>query len=287
MKTALWILSFVFMTACGGCGGAKRNNGEPLSILQGNTVDVSFRTARSLLPIFYHENAFYLLGEKGVEYEICLRNQAPVRIEAVLSVDGRDVVSGRKADYRVDRGYVMEPREEICVEGFRESTQSVAAFTFTDAKDSYSAKMGDGSNVGVIGIAVFDEVEGSKRPVAIADDVDRDQGEGSRHVYPSVSAAPSGAAEAAESAPYESSKKREKESLGTGYGQSVSSAAEIVPFVRRDAEQPTELQAIYYDDRKGLKDKGVDIPRNFEFENKTPNPFPGVDNSGFAPPPPR
>jgi hypothetical protein len=271
MKTAVCVISVVLLSACGGCG-SRRNNSEPLTTLQGNTVDVSFRANGSTLPIFYHENAYYLLGEEGVEYQICLRNQAPVRIEAVLSVDGRDVVNGRRADYRADRGYVLEPREEICVEGFRESTQSVAAFTFTEAKDSYSAKMGDGSNIGVIGVAIFDEAEQTERPLVIANGAeDR--------------AAESPAPSAAGGASFESDKK--SEAIGTGYGQSVSSAAEIVPFVRRDAEQPTELQAIYYDNRDGLKDRGIHVPKDFENSDRNPNPFPGIENNGFAPPPPR
>jgi hypothetical protein len=272
MKTAVWTMSLILMSACG-CGGSKRGNVEPLSTIQGNTVDVSFRTNGSTLPIFYYENAYFLLGEEGIEYQICLRNQAPVRIEAVLSVDGRDVVSGRRADYRVDRGYVLEQEEEICVEGFRESTQSVAAFTFTEAKDAYSAKMGDGSNIGVIGIAVFDEAEGASRPLVIANNgEDR-------------AAAESPAPSSAGGASYESEKK--SETIGTGYGQSVSSSAEIVPFVRRDKEQPTELQAVYYDNRQGLKDRGIRIPKDIEVSNPNPNPFPGVENNGFAPPPPR
>jgi hypothetical protein len=267
MKTTFLVLAALLFAAC----GSRRNNTEPLAAVQGNTVDVSFQSGRSALPVFYHEEALYLLGEEGIEYQICLKNQAPVRIEAVLSVDGRDVVSGRPADYRTDRGYVLEPREEICVAGFRESTESVAAFTFTQAGESYASKMGDGSNVGVIGIATFDETDGASRPLVIADG-----SEARMSQEPSPSAASEGAAD------------KESNAIGTGYGQSVSSQAEIVPFVRRDLETPTELIAVYYDNRKGLEDRGIRISKDIDLSRRTPTPFPGVDsNTGFAPPPPR
>lgn len=267
MKTTLLLIMTLVTASC----GSRKNGADPMPLIQGNTVDVSFRSGRSELPIFFHEDAYYLLGEEGLDYSICLRNQAPVRIEAVLSVDGRDVVSGRPADYRTDRGYVLEPREEICVEGFRESTESVAAFTFTAPEESYASKMGDGTNVGVIGIATFDEEEAA-RPAVIARSAEESMSDGE--------AAPAAAMS-------DRSDHAAKESIGTAYGQSVSSQAEVVPFVRRDPLRPTEISAVYYDNREGLESRGIRISKDIDFSRRNPTPFPGVDNgSGYAPPPP-
>lgn len=266
MKTSLLLTITLVLTSC----GSRKNGTDPMPMIQGNTVDVSFRSGHRELPIYYHENAYYLLGEEGIDYSICLRNQAPVRIEAVLSVDGRDVVSGRKADYRTDRGYVLEPREEICVAGFRESTDSVAAFTFTAPEASYASQMGDGSNVGVIGIATFDEAEAAPRSSVIA----QSPAERSYNGEAVAQSAP-----AAEDAA--------KEGIGTAYGESISSQAEVVPFVRRDATRPAEIAAVYYDHREGLESRGIRISKDIEL-SRNPTPFPGVDNgSGFAPPPPQ
>ena len=267
MKTAICAIALI-LASC----GARRNTAVPLSEIQGDTADISFRSGRSPLPIYVHEDNVYLLGEEGLAYGICLRNQAPVRIEAVVSVDGRDAVSGQIADYRTDRGYVLEPREETCIRGFRESTESVAAFTFTSVEQSYAARMGSAENVGVIGIAIFDEASAPQPPQVIA----RDSNE---KMY--TESAPAEAVASADGKVAE----EEGASVGTEYGRSVSSQAEIVPFVRRDPERPTELRAVYYDNREGLESRGVRLSDDDDRPSPEPNPFPGSD--GFAPPPPR
>jgi hypothetical protein len=137
--------------------------------------------------------------------------------------------------------------------------------------------MGDGSNVGVIGIAVFDEVEGAGRPAVIAGEPRPDY-----RGYNDYDEAP-----AQEAYPAQAAKEESASGIGTAYGQSVSSRAEVVPFVRRDTERPTELVAVYYDDRDGLKARGIRVSKDMEAVRRTPAPFPGVEGSGeFAPPPP-
>ena len=271
MKITALVPIVLLIVSC----GSRRNGAGPMPVVQANTVDVSFRSPAGALPIFEHEGGLYLLGEEGMEYRVCLRNRAPVRVEAVLSVDGRDTVSGRTADYRTDRGYVLEPGEETCVAGFRESTEAVAAFTFTPPEESYASRMGDGSNVGVIGIAVFDEAApAAARPSVIASSPAGDD-DGRYEAAPAAEASAAKDEAASEAG------------IGTAYGESVSSRAEIVPFVRRDAERPTELVAVYYDNRKGLEARGIRISRQIDLPRPEPTPFPGVsDEEGFAPPPP-
>ncbi len=270
MRTIFLITCAAITIAICSCGSRNQKH-DSMRTIMGNTVEVSFRSGRSQLPVYFHENETYLLGEEGVNYQICLKNRAPARVEAVVSVDGRDVVSGRNADYRTDRGYVMESGEEICIQGFQESTSSAASFVFTEAEESYASKMGDGSNVGVIGVAVFEEfgeVMPMQRPHIIAG--------GS---YDQSAESP---AEEAYGGSGRSSK-----SLGSGYGDSVSSPVEIVPFTRRNAEQPAELVVVYYDSKKGLEARGIKISKkDRETRNTQPNPFPGAGNNGFAPPPP-
>jgi hypothetical protein len=86
-----------------------------------------------------------------------VRNRTDLRLEVVLSVDGLDVLDGRKASVRKP-GYVMVPRSQLTVDGFRQSTEAVAAFRFSPVRESYAAeKYHSTENVGVIGIAVFNE----------------------------------------------------------------------------------------------------------------------------------
>jgi hypothetical protein len=52
----------------------------------------------------------------------------------------------------------MAPHAQIVVEGFRQSTEAVAAFRFSPVRESYaSEKYHDTRNVGVIGAAIFNE----------------------------------------------------------------------------------------------------------------------------------
>jgi hypothetical protein len=53
----------------------------------------------------------------------------------------------------------MAPHSQLKVDGFRQSTESVAAFRFSPVRESYAAeKYHNTRNVGVIGIVVFNEI---------------------------------------------------------------------------------------------------------------------------------
>lgn len=98
-----------------------------------------------------------VVGEPGRRYVLEVRNRTDVRLEIILSVDGLDVLDSRPASYRKP-GYVVPPRGQLRVEGFRQSLGTVAAFQFGSVRDSYAAQSGQGTrNVGVVGAAVFGE----------------------------------------------------------------------------------------------------------------------------------
>jgi hypothetical protein len=109
------------------------------------------------LPTFRQEGKTFLLGEPGLRYNIRVQNPTAQRVEAVVSVDGRDAVSGDPGDYVNGRGYVIAPYGSVLIEGFRRSFEEVATFRFTSPDNSYSARMGTPQNVGVIGVAFFPE----------------------------------------------------------------------------------------------------------------------------------
>ena len=76
-------------------------------------------------------------------------------LEIVASVDGLDVMDGKTASFS-KRGYLIDPGATLEIDGFRTSTDSVAAFKFSSVANSYAnLRHGDTRNVGVIGIAVF------------------------------------------------------------------------------------------------------------------------------------
>lgn len=99
------------------------------------------------------------IGSEGDRYVIRIENNSPLRLEAVASVDGLDVMDGQDGDV-TKRGYVIGPHRTLEIEGFRESSGNVRAFRFGKTDDSYASLRGKGRNVGVVGVAIFRE-EGS------------------------------------------------------------------------------------------------------------------------------
>jgi hypothetical protein len=98
----------------------------------------------------------YVVGEHGQRYLIQVQNDTGNRFEVVTTVDGLDVLDGRPGSYSKN-GYVLGPYATLQIDGYRQSLDTVATFRFGSVADSYAEKQGDGRNVGVIGVALFDE----------------------------------------------------------------------------------------------------------------------------------
>jgi hypothetical protein len=111
------------------------------------------------LETMQRKGRFYILGRSGDRYSIRVTNPTDQRVEALISVDGLDVIDGETADFVNKRGYVVPPHGELKVDGFRVSTQQVAAFRFSAVENSYAERKGKGRNIGVIGVAIFEEKE--------------------------------------------------------------------------------------------------------------------------------
>ncbi len=125
--------------------------------LASNGVTVSLRDENGhVLPGYAAGGKTFAVGEAGRRYTIVLVNHTPARFEAVVSVDGLDVLDGKPASPD-KRGYILHANDELEIDGFRQSESAVAAFRFGSVKGSYAAKTGDDRNVGVIGVALFGE----------------------------------------------------------------------------------------------------------------------------------
>jgi hypothetical protein len=106
---------------------------------------------------YMHDGETYVLGQLGSHYTLRVSNHTGRRIEAVASVDGRDAIDGRPADWRSKRGYLVPAWGSVDIEGWRISHAQAAAFRFSSVPDSYAARTGSARDVGVIGVAVFPE----------------------------------------------------------------------------------------------------------------------------------
>lgn len=105
----------------------------------------------------------YAVGEAGARYVIGVENNSNQRYEVLASVDGLDVIDGQEADF-TKRGYVINPYTSFVIEGWRTSDDTVAAFRFSDMDSAYAERMGKGRNIGVIGVAFFQEEGYSTNP---------------------------------------------------------------------------------------------------------------------------
>lgn len=265
------------------------------------------------LPVFYQGGQAFVLGTYGERYNIRVRNLTGRRVEAVVTVDGRDVVSGDVGDFTRQRGYVLPAYGDVLIEGFRQSMSHVAAFRFTTPGDSYSSRRGTPQNVGVIGVAFFAErhVPPPAPPIAIPaprpyyghrgyddrmrgrDEARRGQGGmGTGSSAPARSAAPAAEASAGDMASNSQPSARayrEAESdsnIGTQYGESHYNEAREVTFVRAHATRPDHVTTLRYDDADGLMARGIEVyprPAPRPYVQVYPEAFPA---NRFAPPPP-
>lgn len=123
-----------------------------------NQVKVELISNQIVLPKFQHqEQTFVQVPGTKSQYTIRLSNTSYKRKLVVVAVDGRSVMTGELASEK-DQGYVLEPGQTMDLTGWRRTADEVAAFEFVDLEQSYDKQVGGtGSNVGVIGVAVFDE----------------------------------------------------------------------------------------------------------------------------------
>jgi hypothetical protein len=112
--------------------------------------------AGNVLPAASVGSDLWAVGEPEVRYSLAIANDTASAFEVVASVDGLDIIDGSAASF-AKRGYIVDPFSSVVIDGWRTSEETVAAFRFSSIEDSYSERMGDGRNVGVIGAAFFRE----------------------------------------------------------------------------------------------------------------------------------
>jgi hypothetical protein len=266
------------------------------------------RATGRTLPVWSHDGRLFVAGRPGARYGLRVTNRSDRRVLVVMSVDGVNILTGETAGWD-QRGYIFAPHESYDVNGWRKSNSQIAAFAFAPLSQSYAARTGRPDEVGVIGIAVFNEKVWVPPPEADASASARGgfrgpDGPYARREAPPppapklVPAAPPSAgsadAIAGQAGPATRAAQAEErlaeddrsaprdEKLGTAHGAREWSAVRIEPF-ERETPYPQFTRQIEYDTYAHLVAAGV-IP--YAEEQRHPRPFPSSPEGGYVPDPP-
>ncbi len=181
----------------------------------------------------------FLEAKKRENYGIIIRNMTPERIGVVVSVDGRNIISGKRSDLRsTEDMYLVNSYDQGRYEGWRTDKDTVHKFYFTDPGDSYSIRtFNDSSAMGVIAVAVYREK-------------DRPQPRNEMKKQENTPSAPS-----AGSVDRSKSLAARDEVAGTGFGERQYSPTVRVVF--EPERTPVQKTLVKYEWREVLCKKGL------------------------------
>ena len=138
-------------------GVDRRTSGGGMQKTAGGMLEWGLYSGWSMLDNYWWRGARFVIGKKGRDYRLRVKNLSDARLEVVLTVDGLDVIDG-KAGSTKKRGYIIGAGEILEVKGFRISHEKVVTFRFSSVTSSYAnLRHGRTRNVGVVGLALFTE----------------------------------------------------------------------------------------------------------------------------------
>ncbi len=117
------------------------------------------------LEVIYGRGRRYVEAREGAEYELLVRNPLPVRVAVALSVDGLNTIDARRTSAWESSKWVIEPYGTISISGWQMSSSRARRFYFTTERDSYAARLGRASDLGVITAVFFRESTPRPHPV--------------------------------------------------------------------------------------------------------------------------
>lgn len=115
----------------------------------------------------------YLQVGKNEEYSIVVRNPLPVRVAVAVTIDGLNVIDGKRTTPDKAEKWMIDANSSITLRGWQTDRSSLRRFVFTDQGGSFAEWKGDRDNkkytqnLGVIGAAFFwnsAELEEALRP---------------------------------------------------------------------------------------------------------------------------
>ena len=244
---------------------------------------------------YYHELKTYIEGREKTRFSIKLTNNSYSRKLFVPTVDGLSVMNGEEGSYN-SSGYIVKGYSSITIDGWRTSDEHVAEFFFSSPEGSYRKKMDKGNNLGLIGVAVFDEVYHPSYTYSTC--TCQHCWPNGTFTIPTISDYPSSIYQCNASnsvigntginlsslqknstitssndmaMSVSNSGSSPSQALGTGFGDSKYSAVASVEFERKN--YPDVVFGIYYNTREELEKTGICFKKEPLYA--TPQAFPG------------
>ncbi|MBA2527890.1 MAG: hypothetical protein H0V18_19225 [Pyrinomonadaceae bacterium] len=159
--------AFLFSIAPSEAAVADRLNSPPSQrhrpIIADSRFEVDVLVNGRSLEEFHARDKSYVEAIAGAEYEVRIRNPLPYRVAVALSVDGLNSIDARRTSAWNASKWVIEPYGTIQIGGWQMSSDRARRFYFTTERDSYAAKLGQTSNLGLISAVFFREI----RPIPI------------------------------------------------------------------------------------------------------------------------
>jgi hypothetical protein len=209
----------------------------------------------------------YIEALENAEYEVRVHNPTGSRVAVALAVDGLNSIDARHTSAWDSHKWVIEPYGTISVRGWQMSGESARRFYFTTERDSYAAKLGQASNVGLITAVFFRE----RRPVTVMpvtprptykEDGVRDERSAPKAEAPNTQSEAGRGMDKPRSA--QSYPAPDDESAATGIGRSVRND---VQWIKMDLDtHPAGEITIRYEYRASLVRLGI-IPRDYPRPN--------------------
>lgn len=116
------------------------------------------------LPEIEARGRTYVEALRGEEYEVRLRNRSSDWVAVALTVDGLNTIDASRTSAWSGSKWVIEPHQTITITGWQMDSDHARRFYFTTERDSYAAKLGVRTNLGVISAVFYRE---RRRPIPI------------------------------------------------------------------------------------------------------------------------
>jgi hypothetical protein len=243
-----------------GAGEVSAQDGRVVTPRYGG-FGVEVLVGGSPLEVLYGRGRGYVEARAGQEYEVLLRNPLPVRVAVALSVDGLNSIDARRTSAWEASKWVIEPYGTVRITGWQMSSRRARRFYFTTERDSYAARLGRTSDLGVITAVFYRELTPRPYPVTPPRYEEDGVGPRSRSEQPKESRAPESSADSAARSARggaTASPRRDDEYAATGIGRAVENDVE---WIHMNLERtPASEFTVRYEYRDALIRLGV-LPR--------------------------